>query len=80
MTCRRTDTQDGLEGHCGGYVSDDDFVVALPTLDFEDRKYLGKTVEVTRVDTGKTIAARVFNSCPPWACNQVRCLLPARLS
>lgn len=56
--------QNGNPGHCGQYNSDSTKLVALPSAIYDNGSHCGKTVRITRVDTGKTVDAIVADSCP----------------
>ncbi|EGG01149.1 uncharacterized protein MELLADRAFT_79073 [Melampsora larici-populina 98AG31] len=61
-------TQEGRPGACGQVHKDSDTIVALDfrrygNLD-EISQYCNRTVQITRISTGKTITATVADACP----------------
>ncbi|GAA5863203.1 hypothetical protein JCM8547_002864 [Rhodosporidiobolus lusitaniae] len=56
--------QNGKQGACGSYSSDDDKVVALPSATYNNGQYCGKKVKITRVSDGGSIHAKVMDECP----------------
>ncbi|QRV73988.1 hypothetical protein RhiJN_02002 [Ceratobasidium sp. AG-Ba] len=55
--------QPGL-GNCGGYNSEKDMIVALPTKVYSKGKYCNKKIRITNKKNGKSCTATVVDSCP----------------
>ncbi|GAA5910975.1 hypothetical protein JCM5296_005679 [Sporobolomyces johnsonii] len=64
--------QNGVAGNCGQVNSDQAMIVALPTVTYAGGSHCGQTVTITRVSDGKTINAKVADSCP--TCDNNSCL------
>lgn len=61
-------TQEGRPGACGQVHKDSDTIVALDFRRYgnmdEISQYCNRTVQITRISTGKTITATVADACP----------------
>ncbi|BGP37885.1 hypothetical protein JCM10450v2_001821 [Rhodotorula kratochvilovae] len=55
--------QGGAAGSCGNYASDSDYIVAVNAAQMNSG-LCGKTVKITNTANGKTITARVADTCP----------------
>ncbi|KAJ9100994.1 hypothetical protein QFC20_005278 [Naganishia adeliensis] len=57
----------GNAGHCGGWSTDDEMIVAIPTTLYERNggSNCGQRVSITNTENGKHIEAVVRDSCPP---------------
>ncbi|KAJ9101823.1 hypothetical protein QFC21_003162 [Naganishia friedmannii] len=54
-------------GHCGGWSTDDELVVAIPTSLYNQNggSNCGQKVSITNTKNGKNVIATVADSCPP---------------
>lgn len=57
-------SQGGSPGACGKVHEDSDYVVAIQSQMYDDGKFCGKTILVTRKSTGKSIKCLAADECP----------------
>ncbi|GAA5952019.1 hypothetical protein JCM8115_005306 [Rhodotorula mucilaginosa] len=57
-------TQGGVAGSCGSVAIDGDYVVALSYSQVDGGAHCGRTVSITNTDNGRSITARVADTCP----------------
>ncbi|KWU46789.1 hypothetical protein RHOSPDRAFT_31606 [Rhodotorula sp. JG-1b] len=57
-------SQGGVAGSCGSVASDSDYVVAVNTAQVDGGSHCGSSVHITNTQNGKSITARVADTCP----------------
>ncbi|KAI5474628.1 hypothetical protein MNV49_002721 [Pseudohyphozyma bogoriensis] len=57
-------TQNGVAGNCGTVHQDSGKGIALYTSTYDNGAYCGKNIVITRTDTGASVTATVWDSCP----------------